>query len=719
MTQQQGAGKVVHGYHKHAIPVLIGLAVPDDFGSASDLLHARSALLAEIRDLRTASGSDEPEEYHTPIYLICPLASRGGIRLIRTLQNLKPTHPCRPEKVIFPVPADGTTPAPPGNVDDAVVSVIQANTDCATYTARHCHLLFAIVPGDGVDYLTQHYAHPQDDARDSRPSGCEPLNQVDAALSISHTLYAQQPSQVRPPDTDLVVVYTQGDPDRPPLELSPSTRVNNKLLLESPRHYFWSASKATGGNGPLGEFLKQMLLKKCATHQARAYWGKILRNLIHGADHDKNAPGRQREEFQQIVRQFERFNAELHPPLATRNKLLVIFHTLRQRRRKELLRNKMAEARDYLLNERDGAWGELIADSAMGAPRREALQEILYRYEYADALAGIYARRTYDRIGKMFVLGGMAVLSIELYAHMGQNLSYWLASCFFFLGTVLLYLQSYRRKSHEKYVEYRALAESLRVQFFWACASLTESASDHYPHTLVTELGWVRSALRGTLIASQLPHTTADTAQLPAERHLQRLGFIKQRWIKDQLNFFHGKQHLHGDIHYFYTAISKWFFAAAIATLLGMMGYQLIASELGWAAKATLSKAEQTSLKTHDHHDVHHLHELHEQHLYLEYIITAYFVLLLISGLLHAFDEKKAYHIIAHRYEWMSALYAQALQVTENIEMRLENSTTDPAHGDPIEEWHRELCSLGQEALTENGNWVLVNRNRPIELPRA
>jgi hypothetical protein len=48
----------------------------------------------------------------------------------------------------------------------------------------------------------------------------------------------------------------------------------------------------------------------------------------------------------------------------------------------------------------------------------------------------------------------------------------------------------------DKYQDYRALAEGMRVQFYWRLAGLKLSVADHYLRKQRSELDWICSAIR-------------------------------------------------------------------------------------------------------------------------------------------------------------------------------------------------------------------------------
>ena len=87
-------------------------------------------------------------------------------------------------------------------------------------------------------------------------------------------------------------------------------------------------------------------------------------------------------------------------------------------------------------------------------------------------------------------------------------------------------------------------------------------------------------------------------------------------------------------------------------------------------------------------------------------LILATTVCLLIAGFTHNYYEKRAYTAIANRYEGMTNLFA-------NYNLKLINRK------DNVKSCRNALRALGKEALVENGNWLLLYRERPLELPKG
>lgn len=96
-----------------------------------------------------------------------------------------------------------------------------------------------------------------------------------------------------------------------------------------------------------------------------------------------------------------------------------------------------------------------------------------------------------------------------------------------------LYLTLFRLpifRFEDRYLEYRALAEALRVQVFWRTAGITAHVAEHYLQLVKTEVGWVRDALRNMSLGATLIHAERQTAVEVAEEF----------WIDSQVRYFVG-----------------------------------------------------------------------------------------------------------------------------------------------------------------------------------
>ena len=152
--------------------------------------------------------------------------------------------------------------------------------------------------------------------------------------------------------------------------------------------------------------------------------------------------------------------------------------------------------------------------------------------------AGMSLRNTRrpPRLGVLFFFVAvvpLAVLLFSTYAHLGHSL--WALGLYLavFAGSAAYYHAHVRHHQWQnRFQDYRALAEAMRVQLFWALAATPAAASDNYLRKQSGELGWIPFALRG-------PALWASALALALD-HPQRQ-MVTRGWIEDQRNFFIGR----------------------------------------------------------------------------------------------------------------------------------------------------------------------------------
>lgn len=78
-----------------------------------------------------------------------------------------------------------------------------------------------------------------------------------------------------------------------------------------------------------------------------------------------------------------------------------------------------------------------------------------------------------------------------------------------------------------------------------------------------------------------------------------------------------------------------------------------------------------------------------------------------IAAALGGYAEKMAFAAQQKRYRWMRDLFARA---NTQLEKFLDAGR--------LHEAQRLILDLGKEALEENGDWVMIHREREMEVPK-
>jgi hypothetical protein len=225
---------------------------------------------------------------------------------------------------------------------------------------------------------------------------------------------------------------------------------------------------------------------------------------------------------------------------------------------------------------------------------------------------------------------------------------------------VVLRARAARHRWRERYLEYRALAEGLRVQFYWGVAgvtsgSLTKYAHDNFLQRQDIALAWIRNVMR-------VAGMGCDAAP-----NIERAGleFALEDWIGTE---GHG-----GQLKYYRTKSVHHEARNAQLERLGKL--------VGFAAVALLAGAVLAppgNLRTG--------------------LFVLLGVLLLIVGIREAYAYRVAEKEVIRQYDFMYRIF-------HNARRRLANATTDSEN-------RRILRLLGEAALEEHAAWVLLHRER-------
>lgn len=113
---------------------------------------------------------------------------------------------------------------------------------------------------------------------------------------------------------------------------------------------------------------------------------------------------------------------------------------------------------------------------------------------YADALCMKYQKLKLLSLRVLSIAGLLFVLTFLLYDELGARLMLFLYAAIIISAFIMYYI-SLKHRYHEKYIAYRAIAEALRVQFYWCMANINESAYDAYTFMQKDSLGFVKSLL--------------------------------------------------------------------------------------------------------------------------------------------------------------------------------------------------------------------------------
>lgn len=342
---------------------------------------------------------------------------------------------------------------------------------------------------------------------------------------------------------------------------------------------------------------------------------------------------------------------------------------------------------------------------AAALPRR--LQTVRDAFATADTLALHFQARTFRVLRNIFLAVAVSALAFHLYAHVWQSPWVWGAYLAIVLGAWVGWFLT--RTFQDKYQDYRALAEGLRVQFFWGLAGLDHSVATNYLRKQRNQLDWIRNAIRAWSLPQDERRGERDggAAVRPA-----RLRAVLRYWVEDQATYFARTAAREEAKRRRFRTWSRGCFMTFVGLGAVMFGATLVfdrAAAQPWAgglrnwAFALAGPHCDKVLPAFMLKDVGDQCERVRHFVVLVIGMTA-----VVGALVHNFAEKRAFDQHAKQYARMGEIYGRA--------QRRLGSLIDA--GD-LPQAQRVVLELGQESLSENGDWVLLHRARPIEVPES
>jgi hypothetical protein len=293
------------------------------------------------------------------------------------------------------------------------------------------------------------------------------------------------------------------------------------------------------------------------------------------------------------------------------------------------------------------------------------LRDIDELYTASDWLAVHFQKRTLWTLravhGLILLIGVVYVTYTDLSAD--RPLLFALVALM--VAAVLIGVVASRGAWHRKYLDYRALAEGLRVQFYWAAAGVTSGnvtkfAHDNFLQMQDPDLGWIRNVMR-------VAGTECDVAPNPDPAGVE---FAIRAWIggaeDGQLSYFRRKT------------------AERIAKRRATEALSSIGLVVSLAALLLLVLVDSAALEW-----------------LREPIVYGVGCLLLAIGIRQSYAKATAESEIIKQYEFM-------LRTFGNARRRI-----DEAEG--VGERRRVLKILGEAALEEHAEWILMHRQRSID----
>jgi len=291
-------------------------------------------------------------------------------------------------------------------------------------------------------------------------------------------------------------------------------------------------------------------------------------------------------------------------------------------------------------------------------------------FQAADWLAIHFQRRVLFSMRATYTLAAMMGIAFLCYSELpAQDYMIFVFLALFVIGVSLSVLAR-RRGWHRKYLDYRALAEGLRVQSYWRRAGLSvtgdsEFAHDNFLQKQDVELGWIRNVMRSAGLDAELRPGRADAHALEQ---------VIAEWVGES-----GKS---GQLHYYERRVAQRTRLHRITETLGAISLWLGIGISVFLAAFFLRLSQDT--KT--------------------ILVAIMAIVSILAAVRAAYAYRKADKELIKQYRFMCRIFAGARSALDR--------TREPGEQREI------LRALGEAALAEHAEWTLMHRERPLEHAR-
>ncbi|WP_445144553.1 hypothetical protein [Dyella sp. Tek66A03] len=311
-------------------------------------------------------------------------------------------------------------------------------------------------------------------------------------------------------------------------------------------------------------------------------------------------------------------------------------------------------------------YAEEIAETATGVPSANSfpVASIDELFRASDWLALHFQKRVMLAMRATYTIAASMGIAFTFYAHLSeQNNLIYLFVLLFATGGVVAFL-AHHHGWHRKYLDDRALAEGLRIQWYWRRAGVTTSIDHEFAHGNFLqrqniELGWIRNVMR------------AASLRPPPRPTLEDLTVVIDEWVGNS-----GKS---GQLDYFERKIIERTSLNRVTETIGAISLWSGIMISVFLALFALKLSESTKTP----------------------LVMTMAVLSIVAAVREAYAYRKADRELIRQYRFMQHIFAGA------------RAELDRTH-DPVEQ-RDILISLGDAALSEHAEWALMHRERHVE----
>jgi len=287
-------------------------------------------------------------------------------------------------------------------------------------------------------------------------------------------------------------------------------------------------------------------------------------------------------------------------------------------------------------------------------------------FRAADWLAIHFQKRVLLAMRVIYLVAFVMGVAFTMYDNLPAQDEMLFVFLFLFATGLVISTIATRRGWHRKYLDYRALAEGLRVQCYWRRAGISltgdpEFARDSLMQKQDIELGWVRNVMRSAgLFGHAWPERQNGTA----------LRGVIDEWVGDAT---------HGELGYYRVRTEQRERSHRINEAIGAMC--LLAGIFISVVLAVLVHTLSNDAKND--------------------LIVVMAVFSIFAAVREAYSFRKADRELIRQYRFMERVFGNARTALDKAE--------------DADEQREILRALGEASLAEHVEWAVMHRQRPLE----
>jgi hypothetical protein len=317
-------------------------------------------------------------------------------------------------------------------------------------------------------------------------------------------------------------------------------------------------------------------------------------------------------------------------------------------------------------------------------PLTSGMKNLLNYYAMADCLAGTQQLHTVKELQRVIIMAFIAFMIWSIYGAIWSMTYSLLLFVSLLVVTYVIKKNSDRKEVESQYYDYRTLAEGLRAQFYWKYLGVKENIYENYSSKYRGEIGWIQHTIK---VASMKVNEEINQ-EMPSLYSAETLGFVKKHWIEGQAQYFMkglSKREAKIKKNEKYTPLLLTCWGLTIA---GFFVLKIIAIIKDPRNVDILSMEDVKDWKIYNILDI-----------FFDFFLAA-------TAAWATFLERRGTKDEVKQFQRMKIIFLQAKELLDKA-----------LNAGDLHMAKRVIIEVGQEAITENGDWLLMQRSRPVEVP--